>query len=168
MSSSLLEKEAAILQSSLSAYTSHLRIKATFPQDICSLIALYCATPRELSWNAERSTFAEFPSPSTVVLRGRQDNVDDHGAMTGDNARTACALSEYVFTPGSTYTVEVRTLFFWRFPRWHITSRGAAFLRVFGQPHERMCSLPVSVPFRVGSAEKNNQEFRDGNRTLFV
>ena len=26
-------------------------------------------------------------------------------------------------------------------------------LRVYGQPHERLCSLPVSVLFRVGSAE---------------
>ena len=31
---------------------------------------------------------------------------------------------------------------FWRFTRWHITPRGAAFYRVYGQPHERLCSLP--------------------------
>ena len=40
------------------------------------------------------------------------------------------------------------------------TPRGAAFFRVYGQPHERLCSLPVSVLFRVGSAEKTNQEVR--------
>ena len=46
----------------------------------------------------------------------------------------------------------------------HITSRGAAFFRVYGQPQERLCSLPVSVPFRMGSAEINNHE---GGDTLF-
>ena len=44
---------------------------------------------------------------------------------------------------------------FWRFTRWHITPRGAAFSRVYGQPHERLFSLPVGVLFRVGSAKKN-------------
>ena len=42
---------------------------------------------------------------------------------------------------------------------------GAAFFRAYGQPHERLCSLPVSVLFRVDSAEKTNQEGRDENRT---
>ena len=41
---------------------------------------------------------------------------------------------------------------FLRFTRWHITPRGAAFFRAYGQPHERLCSLPVSVLFRVGGA----------------
>ena len=43
-----------------------------------------------------------------------------------------------------------------------------AFFRVYGQPHERLRSLPVSVLFRVGSAEKTNQEVRGGNRTLIA
>ena len=42
---------------------------------------------------------------------------------------------------------------------------GCGLFRVYGQPHERLCSLPVSVLFRVGSADKSNQEGRDGNRT---
>ena len=45
------------------------------------------------------------------------------------------------------------------------TPKGLAFFRVYGQPHELLCSLPVSVLFRVGSAEKTNQESRDANRT---
>ena len=56
-------------------------------------------------------------------------------------------------------------IFFGALPSWHITPRGAAFFRVDGQPHKRLCSLPVSVIFCVGSAEKTNQEGRDENRT---
>ena len=44
-------------------------------------------------------------------------------------------------------------LLFWRFTPRHITPRGAAFFRVYGQPHGWLCS--VSVLFRAGSAEKN-------------
>ena len=51
---------------------------------------------------------------------------------------------------------------FWRFTRWHIIPRGAAFFRVYGQPHERLCSLPVSVLFRVGSAEKPTKRSETG------
>ena len=54
---------------------------------------------------------------------------------------------------------------FCRFTRWHITPRGAAFSRVYGQPNARLCSLPVSVLLRAGTAGKTNQEVRDGNRT---
>ena len=32
--------------------------------------------------------------------------------------------------------------------------RGGAFFRMYGQPHDGMCSLPVSVLYRVGSAKK--------------
>ena len=45
----------------------------------------------------------------------------------------------------------VKALFL-RVTRWHITPRGAAFSHRYGQPHERLRSLPVSVLFRVGSA----------------
>ena len=40
-----------------------------------------------------------------------------------------------------------------------------AFLRVYGQLHERLCSLPVSVLFRVGSAGKNQprEQRRESN-----
>ena len=38
-----------------------------------------------------------------------------------------------------------RVICFWRFTRLRITPRGAAFFRVCGQPHERLCPLPVSV-----------------------
>ena len=43
---------------------------------------------------------------------------------------------------------------FWRFTRWNITSRGAAFFRVDGQPHERLCSLPVSDCFSAWTVRK--------------
>ena len=45
---------------------------------------------------------------------------------------------------------------FLRITRWQITPTGVAFFRVYGQPRERLCSLPVSVLFRVSSAEKTN------------
>ena len=51
------------------------------------------------------------------------------------------------------------------FTCWHITPRDALFFRVYGQPHERLCPIPVSVLFHVGSVEKNTREGKDGYRT---
>ena len=59
----------------------------------------------------------------------------------------------------------ILSIFFGALPAWHITPGGAAFFRAYGHSHERRSSLPVSVLFRVGSAEKTNQEVTDGNRT---
>ena len=55
--------------------------------------------------------------------------------------------------------------FFGALPARSSPPKGAVFFRVNGQPRERLCSLPVSVLFRMGSAEKTNQEVRDGNPT---
>ena len=54
------------------------------------------------------------------------------------------------------------TTSFWRFIRWHITPRGVAFSRLYGHPHERLCPLPVSVLFRVGSMERTTKSSKTG------
>ena len=41
-------------------------------------------------------------------------------------------------------------------------SEGRDLFRLYGQPHERLCSLPVSVLFRVGSAEKSRKMAETG------
>ena len=41
----------------------------------------------------------------------------------------------------------------------------AVFSRVYKQPHGRLCSLPVGVPFRLGQRRTPNQEYREGIRT---
>ena len=48
----------------------------------------------------------------------------------------------------------VNIIIFWRFNRWRITPRIAAFLRVYGDPHERLYSLPVSVFFPACAVRK--------------
>ena len=54
--------------------------------------------------------------------------------------------------------------------RWHVTPSGATFSRVYGQPRERLCSLPVRELLRMGSAEKKQPrgQRRESNPALFI
>ena len=58
----------------------------------------------------------------------------------------------------------VRWLFFALYLLTH-PPRGAAFFRKYGQPHERLCSLSVSVLFRVCFGIANEIHFTSEERT---
>ena len=84
-----------------------------------------------------------------------------HGRDTETRFEAQMSEHSWLFTHGIFWV-------FLRFTRWHITPEGCVLFPGVRTATRAADFMPVNELFRVGSAEKTNQEGRDENRTRFA